>query len=84
MSIQRGELKVLIDLLERDPAGVNACDEVRIHVSFLNKYSGTLMTRIPLLEAGIRSEYTVIREYFALQIFRTINLRTNDPLPHYR
>lgn len=28
MSIQRGELKVLIDLLERDPAGVNACDEV--------------------------------------------------------
>lgn len=29
MSIQRGELKVLIDLLERDPTGVNACDEVR-------------------------------------------------------
>lgn len=28
MSIQRGELKVLIDLLERDPTGVNACDEV--------------------------------------------------------
>ena len=31
MSIQRGELKVLIDLLERDPAGVNAYDEVRGH-----------------------------------------------------
>ena len=32
MSIQRGELKVLIDLLERDPTGVNACDEVRVHI----------------------------------------------------
>ena len=32
MSIQRGELKVLIDLLERDPTGVNACDEVRVCV----------------------------------------------------
>ena len=29
MSIQRGELKVLIDLLDRDPSCVNACDEVR-------------------------------------------------------
>lgn len=33
MSIQRGELKVLIDLLERDPVGVNACDEVHTCVS---------------------------------------------------
>ena len=32
MSIQRGELKVLIDLLDRDPSCVNACDEVRVHV----------------------------------------------------
>ena len=31
MSIQRGELKVLIDLLERDPTGVNARDEVRVY-----------------------------------------------------
>jgi hypothetical protein len=30
MSIQRGELKVLIDLLERDPTCINACDEVRV------------------------------------------------------
>ena len=31
MSIQRGELKVLIDLLERDPSGVNAFDEVSLN-----------------------------------------------------
>ena len=27
--VQRGELKHLIELLSRDPTGVNACDEVR-------------------------------------------------------
>ena len=37
MSIQRGELKVLIDLLERDPSCVNAYDEVRVQVHVLNK-----------------------------------------------
>ena len=27
--VQRGELSYLIELLKKDPTGVNACDEVR-------------------------------------------------------
>ena len=29
MCVQRGELSYLIELLKKDPTGVNACDEVR-------------------------------------------------------
>ena len=29
MCVQRGELPYLIELLKKDPTGVNACDEVR-------------------------------------------------------
>ena len=51
MSIQRGELKVLIDLLERDPTGVNACDEVRVHIHILNsKYFLSAWDMLPPLE----------------------------------
>lgn len=51
MSIQRGELKVLIDLLDRDPSCVNACDEVRGHV--LNKkHYVTFIIQTLLLEGS--------------------------------
>ena len=52
MSIQRGELKVLIDLLDRDPSCVNACDEVRIHV--LNNVTFIIQT---LLLEGSKLSY---------------------------
>lgn len=42
MSIQRGELKVLIDLLGRDPTSVNACDEVSVNAIVTTYFDGSI------------------------------------------